>query len=136
MTPALSIVMVSYAALVWTERALAAVAAHTEAAHEVIVVDNGSPDRTAARLSERLPDVRVIENPSNRGFGPASNQGAEAAAGPVVVFLNTEHSSSTAGTPGCCGHSRRRAPPPPCRASSSLTAVSSARVRCWAATAP
>jgi GT2 family glycosyltransferase len=90
MTPPLSIVMVSHGALAWTERALAAVAAHTQADHEVIVVDNASPDGTPARLREAFPEVRLIENASNLGFGPASNQGAEAAAAPVLVFLNTD----------------------------------------------
>ena len=73
----LSIVMVSHGALEWTERALAAVAAHTPVVHEVIVVDNASTDGTPERL--RQADVRLIENDTNRGFGPASNQGAEAA---------------------------------------------------------
>ncbi|RKQ92891.1 GT2 family glycosyltransferase [Solirubrobacter pauli] len=88
MTPALSIVMVSHGALGWTERALAAVAEHTRAVHEVIVVDNASTDGTPQRLRE-LP-VRLIENAENRGFGPASNEGAEAARAPVLVFLNTD----------------------------------------------
>jgi GT2 family glycosyltransferase len=89
-TPALSIVMVSHGALEWTERALAAVAAHTRVAHEIVMVDNASPDGTPARVRERFPAVRLIENDENRGFGPASNQGAEAAAGDVLVFLNTD----------------------------------------------
>jgi GT2 family glycosyltransferase len=88
MTPALSIVMVSHGALAWTERALAAVAEHTAAEHEVIVVDNASADGTPEWLREQ--PVRLIENATNRGFGPASNQGAEAASAPVLVFLNTD----------------------------------------------
>src|SRR4051794_17653932 len=84
----LSIVMVSYGALEWAERALAAVAAHTPVEHEVIVVDNASSDGTPERL--RDANVRLIENDSNRGFGPASNQGAKAARAPTLVFLNTD----------------------------------------------
>ena len=42
---------------------------------EVIVVDNASADGSAAMVAERFPQVRLIANPDNRGFGAACNQG-------------------------------------------------------------
>lgn len=56
---------------------------------EVIVVDNGSEDETAAELA-RLASVTTITNPTNRGFAAACNQGAALAAGATVVFLNND----------------------------------------------
>jgi GT2 family glycosyltransferase len=55
----------------------------------LVVVDNGgSLDGTSI---ERLwPGARVIVNGENRGFGPAANQGAAAAPGDVVLFLNPD----------------------------------------------
>ncbi|HET6964771.1 MAG TPA: glycosyltransferase [Acidimicrobiales bacterium] len=56
---------------------------------QVVVVDNGSRDATAAGL-RRYPWVEVITNVENRGFAPACNQGAAAARHDVVVFLNND----------------------------------------------
>jgi O-antigen biosynthesis protein len=87
--PEFSVVMVAHGAWALTQRALAALVAHTERPFEVIVVDNASPDETPARLSE-LPHLRVILNSENRGFGPATNQGAEHARGERLLLLNTD----------------------------------------------
>lgn len=86
----LSVVMVAHGAWDWTFRALAALAEHTSEAHEVIVVDNASPDETLERLTKDFPHVQVIANTENVGFGPASNQGVEATTAPVTVLLNTD----------------------------------------------
>ena len=56
---------------------------------QVVVVDNGSRDGTAAGL-RRYPWAEVITNAENRGFAPACNQGAAAARHDVVVFLNND----------------------------------------------
>src|SRR5579884_936385 len=56
---------------------------------QVVVVDNGSRDGTAAGL-RRYPWLEVITNAENRGFAPACNQGAAAARHDVVIFLNND----------------------------------------------
>ncbi len=58
-----------------------------EVAHEVIVVDNGSRPAVRGFLPR---GVRVIRNGENRGFGGACNQGARAARGRHLVFLNND----------------------------------------------
>ena len=43
-------------------------------AHEIVVVDDGSTDRTAAivtALGERIPEARLIKNGPPHGFGRA-----------------------------------------------------------------
>jgi len=40
----------------------------------VWVVDNGSQDGSPAMVRERFPDVRLIANEDNPGFGPANNR--------------------------------------------------------------
>ena len=85
-----SVVMVTYGAWHWTERALSALLELTPALDEVIVVDNGSPDDTPDLLTERFPAVRLLRNATNLGFGHACNQGAEAATAPLVCFLNSD----------------------------------------------
>jgi GT2 family glycosyltransferase/tetratricopeptide (TPR) repeat protein len=55
----------------------------------VIVVDNGSEDFTSTGLKQ-FPWVTVITNEVNQGFAVACNQGAAAATGDVVIFLNND----------------------------------------------
>ena len=57
---------------------------------EVIVVDNGSEDGSAAFLRERFPQVTVLALPRNLGFGGGSNAGFRAAKNDVVVLLNSD----------------------------------------------
>jgi len=60
------------------------------AGHEVIVVDNGSEDGSAAFVRERFPTVKVLALPKNLGFGGGSNAGFRAATGDIVVLLNSD----------------------------------------------
>jgi dolichyl-phosphate beta-glucosyltransferase len=63
---------------------------------EVIVVDDGSRDNTAALVrgfAERDPAVRLLENPGNRGKGYAVRNGMLNAQGEVVVFSDADLSS-------------------------------------------
>jgi GT2 family glycosyltransferase len=60
--------------------------------YEIIVVDNGSSDGTPDFLREQQAagHLNAILNPENLGFARASNQGARAAAGKYLVFLNND----------------------------------------------
>ena len=87
-------VRVSVVIPVWNEWALtraclASLVPTLRAGDEVIVVDNGSRDGTAAGLAQ-LTGVTVLTNASNRGFAAACNQGAREAATPIIVFLNND----------------------------------------------
>jgi GT2 family glycosyltransferase len=60
---------------------------------DVVIVDNASTDSFPAKAAAKHAGdrrVRLVENPGNRGFGPACNQGAAAAAGDALVFLNPD----------------------------------------------
>lgn len=58
--------------------------------YEVVVVDNASGDGVAEVVAQLRPDARVICNRQNVGFGRACNQGAQAAQGDVLVFMNAD----------------------------------------------
>ena len=57
--------------------------------HEVILVDNASPD-DALGAAEGHPQVQVLRNTENTGFAHACNQGAQAASGDLLLFLNSD----------------------------------------------
>jgi hypothetical protein len=58
--------------------------------YEILVVDNGSTDGTIELLRDSYPEVRLIANRRNVGFCPAGNQGARAARGRYLLFLNDD----------------------------------------------
>lgn len=63
--------------------------------HEIVVVDDGSSDHTAAivsSLSERLPVVRLVSNGPLHGFGRAINYGLQQMNGDAVVIMMADES--------------------------------------------
>jgi len=64
---------------------------------EVVVVDNGSTDGTAALVRERFPAARLVENGSNLGFAAAVNRALPDCRTPFVLLLNPDASPA----PGC-----------------------------------
>lgn len=55
---------------------------------EVIVVDDGSTDETAAVCESH--DVRVVSHPTSRGNGAAIKSGSRAARGKILVFMDAD----------------------------------------------
>ncbi|MGA2176367.1 MAG: glycosyltransferase [Verrucomicrobiota bacterium] len=91
--PVISIIIPTFNKIELTRRCLQTISAHTPApAHEIIVVDNGSTDGTPdfLRAEETAGRLRAILNPENTGFAKACNQGARAARGHYIVFLNND----------------------------------------------
>jgi hypothetical protein len=87
----LSIIVVSYNVRHELERSLAA--AHADSADleaEIIVVDNASVDGSTAAVRAAFPAVTVIENPDNRFYSAANNQGFGRARGRFVLVLNPD----------------------------------------------
>lgn len=61
--------------------------------YEIIVVDNGSDYDVKSQIStfkHQFPDIHLIKNKENVGFGRANNQGVVKARGTWVLFLNTD----------------------------------------------
>jgi GT2 family glycosyltransferase/SAM-dependent methyltransferase len=88
--PLVSIVIVTHGAWSWAERAIGAAVVNTDVDHEIIVVDNASPDGTAEKVRERFPQVRLVANDDNAGFGAANNQAAEIARGEYLALVNSD----------------------------------------------
>ncbi len=66
---------------------------------EAVVVDNASSDGSADAVAERFPDVKLIRQPRNIGYGRANNAGLQECQGRFVLLLNPD---VTVG-PNCVG---------------------------------
>src|SRR5919202_1706821 len=90
--PPLTVVVVSYNVAELLRRCLESVFYSFAAAGlppHVVVVDNASSDGSPAMVREMFPDVALLANDVNRGFGAACNQGL-ALAGEAALFLNPD----------------------------------------------
>jgi GT2 family glycosyltransferase len=57
---------------------------------EVIVVDNASQDRSPEIIAEYFPEVILLREVINHGFGKGNNIGAGVAQGEFILFLNPD----------------------------------------------
>ena len=90
MTTLISAIIVNWNDRDRTADCLRSLSAQDHPAVDIIVCDNGSTDGSVPFLRERFPQVRIIENRRNLGFGAAVNRGFEAARGEHLIFLNND----------------------------------------------
>lgn len=85
-----SIIIVTYNGLSFLKKCLLTIKKQTYKNCEVVVVDNNSQDGTSDFLKNYWPHVIQIKNSTNSGFAKANNQGARAAKGTFLFFLNND----------------------------------------------
>jgi dolichyl-phosphate beta-glucosyltransferase len=64
--------------------------------HEVIIVDDNSPDgtaRIAREMADQFPSLRVLVQPGRLGKGAAVRRGCLAARGEYVLFMDADHAT-------------------------------------------
>lgn len=88
--PLVSVLIPAYGKHSLTWACLEALAsARTKCAFEVLVVDDASPDDSAAVI-ESVPGLRLLRNARNLGFIGSCNAAARAASAPFLCFLNND----------------------------------------------
>ena len=85
--PRVSVVVCAHNAAATLRECLDGISALRYPAYDVLVVDDGSTDDTAAIAGAY--DVRLIRTP-NRGLGAARNAGLHAATGEIVAYLDAD----------------------------------------------
>lgn len=81
-----SVVVVSYNTSDKLRQCLACI----DPIHEIIVVDNASTDSSCQMVQVEFPNVILIKNDSNKGFGAANNQGMDRASHDLILLLNSD----------------------------------------------
>lgn len=89
MSPRFSVIIPAFNAAATLARAIESVRTQTWPAHEIIVIDDGSTDATAAIARQFGDAVRLIQQP-NSGVSMARNAGAVAASGDWLAFLDAD----------------------------------------------
>jgi glycosyltransferase involved in cell wall biosynthesis len=88
-TPRFSVIIPAYNAAATLARAIDSVLAQTTPAHEIIVVDDGSGDATAAVAARYGTRIHYLHQ-ANAGVSAARNAGAHAASGNWLAFLDAD----------------------------------------------
>jgi GT2 family glycosyltransferase len=87
----LSIIYVNYNTQELTLNSISSVYQYTKKCYfEIILVDNASRDNTVSEVKKNFPEVKIIQNRKNIGFGRANNLGLKVAKGEYILFLNTD----------------------------------------------
>jgi glycosyltransferase involved in cell wall biosynthesis/CelD/BcsL family acetyltransferase involved in cellulose biosynthesis len=84
-----TVVIPAYRAAGTIARALHSVFAQTVPIHEILVIDDGSPDDLAAAVAPFGPRVTLIRKP-NGGVSSARNVGIACATGDLIAFLDAD----------------------------------------------
>ncbi len=90
MHPSLSVLIVAWGSRAELARTLPALLAELGPSDELIVVDNDSPDDSAAVVAELAPRAKLVRMGRNVGFSGGCNAGAAEASGELLVVLNPD----------------------------------------------
>jgi N-acetylglucosaminyl-diphospho-decaprenol L-rhamnosyltransferase len=88
--PSVSVLIVAWNSAQELRRTLPPLVAELREGDELIVVDNDSPDDSAAVARELAPAVKIVTMGGNRGFAGGANVGAANATGDLLVILNPD----------------------------------------------
>ena len=87
--PSVSVIIPTHNRRALVCEAVASIQAQRAVACEIIVVDDGSTDNTAAALRASAPDIRYMRQ-AQRGVAAARNAGVRCAAGEWLAFLDSD----------------------------------------------
>lgn len=85
-----SVIILSWNCRAYLQKCVEAVLAQTYSEIELILVDNGSHDGSAAFLKSQYPAFLLVENEHNIGFAAGMNLGIRRATGEYILPLNVD----------------------------------------------
>lgn len=85
-----TVIIVNYNGLSHLKECLDSLRVQTLRDFEVILVDNASSDGSVGFVKENYPEVKIIKNQRNLGYGGGNNAGIKVSRGKYVVLLNND----------------------------------------------
>jgi GT2 family glycosyltransferase len=89
-SPLVSVIILNWNGDRVVGRCLLSVQSQTYRPLEIIVVDNASTDGSVGLIRKGFPDVTLIQNDRNLGFGGGNNVGFQSCGGRYVMILNND----------------------------------------------
>lgn len=87
----LSIIIVNYNVKEFLQNLIHSIEkASLNLAKEIIIVDNASDDGSVEFIKEKFPQIKLIANQKNLGFGKANNIGLMQATGKYILLINPD----------------------------------------------
>jgi len=88
--PLVSIIIVNWNGKKWLTGCLSSLNKQTFRNFEIIIVDNGSTDNSAAFVRKNYSDAIIVKNSNNLDFSGGSNVGIKYSKGKYILFLNND----------------------------------------------
>ncbi len=88
--PLVSLVSIIYNSTEVTKDLLRSLRNITYPRIEIIIVDNGSVDRSSFTLKEDFPEITLIREEKNHGFSGGNNIGIRASKGEYILLINND----------------------------------------------
>lgn len=88
--PAVDVIIVNYNGMEYLPACLESLFKTDYPLFSVLIVDNDSLDGSPEWVKEKYPEVRLIRNSQNLGFGKANNIGIEKGCSPYIALLNSD----------------------------------------------
>ncbi len=90
MPNAVTVVIPNWNGKQWLPGCLEGLEQQTLDSFDIVIVDNGSSDRSVEWIQQNAPHVHLLENRCNTGFAAAANAGIAAGETPFVALLNND----------------------------------------------
>ena len=88
--PSVSVIILNWNGRSYLDDCLGSLASQSFRDFEVVLLDNGSADRSADYVRARYPWVRLVELPANAGFAGGNNRALAFCRGEYLVTLNND----------------------------------------------
>jgi GT2 family glycosyltransferase len=86
----ISVIIIGYNSYCYIEKCVNSLISQTFRDLEIIFIDNNSNDESINLISNKYPNIRLVQNNKNFGYAKAANQGIDLSNGTFVLIINPD----------------------------------------------